>query len=64
MSSLYDQMDVMSQNSTAMGQAFDAAKNDDSFYIPPEVFDNPDFKRGLKMFVSPRRARCPVHHLP
>jgi len=53
MSSLYDQMDVMSQNSTAMGQAFDAAKNDDSFYIPPEVFDNPDFKRGLKMFLSP-----------
>src|SRR5271166_3522138 len=45
MSSLYDQMDVMSQNSTAMGQAFDAARNDDSFYIPPEVFDNPDFKR-------------------
>jgi RND superfamily putative drug exporter len=36
-----------------MGQAFDAAKNDDSFYLPPEVFDNPDFQRGLKMFVSP-----------
>ena len=53
MSSLYDQMDAMSQNSTAMGQAFDASKNDDSFYIPPEVFDNPDFKRGLKMFLSP-----------
>ena len=53
MSSLYDQMDVMSQNSTAMGQAFDAARNDDSFYVPPEVFDNPDFKRGLKMFLSP-----------
>ena len=53
MSSLYDQMDVMSQNSTAMGKAFDAAHNDDSFYIPPEVFDNPDFKRGLKMFLSP-----------
>jgi putative drug exporter of the RND superfamily len=52
MNSMYDQMDVMSQNSTAMGQAFDAAKNDDSFYIPPEVFDNPDFKRGLKMFLS------------
>jgi putative drug exporter of the RND superfamily len=52
MNSMYDQMDVMSQNSTAMGQAYDAAKNDDSFYIPPEVFDNPDFKRGLKMFVS------------
>ncbi|MBV9319105.1 MAG: MMPL family transporter, partial [Mycobacterium sp.] len=53
MSSLYDQMDAMSENSTAMGQAFDASKNDDSFYIPPEVFDNPDFKRGLKMFLSP-----------
>ena len=36
-----------------MGQSFDAAKNDDSFYLPPEVFQNPDFQRGLKMFVSP-----------
>ncbi len=43
----------MQENSTAMGQAFDASKNDDSFYLPPEVFDNPDFKRGMKMFVSP-----------
>ncbi|MGE5697297.1 MAG: RND family transporter [Candidatus Sericytochromatia bacterium] len=48
-----NQMQAMRQNSTAMGQAFDTAKNDDSFYLPPEVFDNPDFKRGLKMFVSP-----------
>jgi putative drug exporter of the RND superfamily len=64
MSSLYDQMDVMTQNSTAMGQAYDAAKNDDSFYIPPEVFDNPDFKRGLKMFLSPdgHAARFIISH--
>ncbi len=64
MNSMYDQMDVMSQNSTAMGQAFDAAKNDDSFYIPPEVFDNPDFKRGLKMFLSPdgHAARFIISH--
>ncbi|CAG6966179.1 MMPL family transporter [Mycobacterium avium subsp. paratuberculosis] len=64
MSSLYDQMDVMSQNSTAMGQAFDASKNDGSFYIPPEVFDNPDFKRGLKMFLSPdgHAARFIISH--
>ncbi len=47
------QMQAQQQNATAMGQAFDASKNDDSFYLPPEVFDNPDFKRGLKMFVSP-----------
>ncbi|MEI7715589.1 MAG: MMPL family transporter [Mycobacterium sp.] len=64
MSSLYDQMDVMSQNSTAMGQAFDASRNDDSFYIPPEVFDNADFKRGLKMFLSPdgRAVRFIISH--
>jgi len=50
---MQQQMQAMQQNATAMGQAFDASKNDDSFYLPPEVFDNPDFKRGLKMFVSP-----------
>ena len=32
---------------------FDAAKNDDSFYLPPEVFDNADFKRVMKIFMSP-----------
>jgi len=47
-----DQQDAQA-NGNAMGQAFDAAKNDDSFYLPPEVFDNADFKRGMKMFVSP-----------
>ena len=50
---MQNQMEAMQQNATAMGQAFDASKNDDSFYLPPEVFDNPDFQRGLKMFVSP-----------
>jgi RND superfamily putative drug exporter len=53
MGGLQDQMAATQKNQTAMGQAFDASKNDDSFYLPPEVFDNPDFKRGLKMFVSP-----------
>ena len=41
------------QGATEMGLYFDQAKNDDSFYLPPEVFKNPDFERGLKMFVSP-----------
>ena len=51
-------------NATALGRAFDAAKNDDSFYLPPEVFDNPDFKRGLKLFLSPdgKAARMIVTH--
>ena len=61
---LLDQMDASQQNASAMGQAFDAAKNDDSFYLPPEVFDNPDFKRGLAMFLSPdgKAARLVVTH--
>ncbi|OBI18512.1 hypothetical protein A5712_21885 [Mycobacterium sp. E2327] len=51
-------------NATALGQAFDTAKNDDSFYLPPEVFNNPDFKRGLKLFLSPdgQAARMIVTH--
>src|SRR5271166_7122433 len=52
-SGLTTQMDAFSQNATVMGQAFDAAKNDDSFYLPPEAFQNPDFIRGLKLFLSP-----------
>ncbi|MEA2484477.1 MAG: putative drug exporter of the superfamily, partial [Thermoleophilaceae bacterium] len=52
------------KNATAMGQAFDTAKNDDSFYLPPEAFDNPDFQRGLKLFLSPdgHAARMIVTH--
>jgi putative drug exporter of the RND superfamily len=48
-----DQTMAMQDNATAMGDAFDAAKNDDSFYLPPEAFDNADFKRGIKLFLSP-----------
>lgn len=52
------------KNATAMGQAFDDAKNDDTFYLPPEAFDNADFKRGLKLFLSPdgKAARFIVTH--
>ncbi len=52
------------RNATAMGQAFDSAKNDDSFYLPPEAFDNADFKRGLKLFLSPdgKAARMIITH--
>ncbi|MGH3596876.1 MAG: RND family transporter, partial [Mycobacterium sp.] len=49
---------------TALGQAYDAAKNDDSFYLPPEAFDNPEFKRGLKLFFSPdgKATRMIISH--
>ena len=48
-----DQQSAMSENATAMGDAFDASRNDDTFYLPPEIFDNKDFKRGMKNFISP-----------
>ncbi|WP_374158570.1 RND family transporter [Mycobacterium sp. G7A2] len=59
-----DQSEEALKNATAMGQAFDEAKNDDSFYLPPEAFDNPDFKRGLKLFLSPdgKAARMIITH--
>ena len=53
MSGVFGQMDDNGANSTAMGKAFDAAQNDDSFYIPPEVFKNEDFQRVMKIFISP-----------
>ncbi|HEU4360754.1 MAG TPA: MMPL family transporter [Mycobacterium sp.] len=52
-SGINDQTAAANDNPAAMGQAFDQAKNDDSFYLPPEAFDNPEFKRGLKLFLSP-----------
>ena len=48
-----DQQAAASENASAMGEAFDDARNDDSFYLPPEVFENADFKRGIKNFISP-----------
>jgi putative drug exporter of the RND superfamily len=48
-----DQQAAASENQSAMGEAFDDARNDDSFYLPPEVFTNKDFQRGIKNFISP-----------
>ena len=63
-SGINDQTAAALQNATAMGQAFDAAKNDDSFYLPPEVFTNSEFQRGLKLFLSPdgKAARMIITH--
>jgi putative drug exporter of the RND superfamily len=64
MSGTFGQMDESNQNANAMGQAFDAAKNDDSFYLPPEVFQNPDFQRAMSSFLSPdgKAARLIISH--
>ena len=53
MSGIFGQMEESTENATAMGKDFDAANNDDSFYIPAEVFNNEDFKRVIKIFMSP-----------
>jgi RND superfamily putative drug exporter len=50
---MQDQMAARDENSTAMGDAFNDAMNDDSFYLPPEIFDNAEFKRGMDSFISP-----------
>ncbi|HEY2499841.1 MAG TPA: RND family transporter [Mycobacterium sp.] len=57
-------LDESSQNAAAMGQAFDASKNDDSFFLPPEVFQNADFQRAMTSFLSPdgKAARFIISH--
>jgi putative drug exporter of the RND superfamily len=61
---LLDQLEASNDTALAMGAAFDGAKNDDLFFLPPEAFDNPDFKRGLVMFLSPdgKSARMFITH--
>ncbi|MBV5244974.1 MMPL family transporter [Mycolicibacterium sp. PAM1] len=59
-----DQNAAMSEDADAMGEAFDDSMNDDSFYLPPEAFDNDDFKRGMENFISPdgRSVRFIISH--
>jgi RND superfamily putative drug exporter len=63
-SALINQLEAMSNTAVVMGQSFDASKNDDLFYLPPEAFDNPDFQTGLRMFLSPdgKSARFFITH--
>lgn len=53
MSGSLDVIDDTNNDANAMGQAYDAAKDDDTFYLPPEVFDNADFKKAMGSFLSP-----------
>jgi putative drug exporter of the RND superfamily len=59
-----DQNMAQQDNATAMGQAFDAALNDENFYLPPEAFQTADFQRGIKLFLSPdgHAVRFTVFH--
>jgi len=53
MNGMFSQMEESTDNATAMGKAFDAAHNEDSFYLPPEMLENKDFKRVMEIFMSP-----------
>jgi putative drug exporter of the RND superfamily len=61
---MINQIESMSDTAIVMGQSFDTSRNDDFFYLPPEAFSNPDFKIGLKQFLSPdgKSARFFVTH--
>ena len=61
---LITQMSEMTDTASAMGQAFDASRSGDYFYLPPEAFTNPDFQRGLALFLSPdgKAARFIITH--
>ena len=63
-SGMFDQANELSDDATAMGKDFDAAKTGDSFYLPHEVFANPDFQRVEKLFLSPdgHAARFIIAH--
>ncbi|OBG70650.1 hypothetical protein A5714_07075 [Mycobacterium sp. E2462] len=64
MGGIIGQMDSNNKDATAMGEAFDASKNDDSFYLPPDIFENADFKRAMSQFLSPdgKAARFIISH--
>jgi putative drug exporter of the RND superfamily len=59
-----DQNMAMQDDSTAMGEAYDTARNDDTFYLPPEAFETADFQRGMKLMMSPdgKAVRFTVFH--
>ncbi|WP_301150515.1 RND family transporter [Mycobacterium simiae] len=61
---LVDQIAQMTDTASAMGETFDASKSGDYFYLPPEAFGNPDFQRGLRLFLSPdgHAARFIITH--
>ncbi len=52
MHSLIPQLDTMIRPAVDMAQAFDNAKNDDFFFMPPEGLETHDFKVGEKFLMT------------
>ncbi|ORB49278.1 hypothetical protein BST42_23740 [Mycolicibacterium rhodesiae] len=57
-------MDDSDVNEMAMGQAFDEAHDDDSFFLPQEVFQDPEFQKAMNSYLSPdgKAARFIISH--
>src|SRR3984885_3900820 len=61
---LTPQLDVFIHPLVDMAQAFDNAKNDDFFFLPPDALTTPDFKVGMDFFMTPdgKGARIVIYH--
>jgi putative drug exporter of the RND superfamily len=61
---LIPQMEVMVHPMIDMAQAFDNAKNDDFFFLPPDALNTEDFRVGLDFFMTHdgKGARFMVFH--
>jgi putative drug exporter of the RND superfamily len=58
------QLDVMVNPLINMAQAFDNAKNDDFFFLPPDALQTENFKVGLGFFMTPdgKGSRFMIFH--
>jgi putative drug exporter of the RND superfamily len=64
MHALIPQLDSVIHPMVDMAQAFDNAKNDDFFFLPPDAFNTPDFKANLDFFMTAdgKGTRIIVYH--
>ena len=58
------EMEPMINPMVDMARAFDNAKNDDFFFMPPDSFKTNDFQTGMKFMMTPdgRGARILIYH--
>jgi RND superfamily putative drug exporter len=61
---LIPQLDAVIHPLVDLAQAFDNAKNDDFFFLPPDALNTPDFKVGMNFFMTPdgKGARIVIYH--
>jgi RND superfamily putative drug exporter len=61
---LVDQFDRLTDTNAVMGKSFNDSQIESLFYLPPEIFQNPDFQLGLSLMVSPdgKAARFIITH--